>query len=300
VSWDALRTPDDRFSGLDGFAFEPHHHEIDGLRLHYLDEGDGPPVVLFHGEPTWSYLYRKMIPPLVEAGYRVIAPDYPGFGKSDKPTDPDFYTYDRHVEHMAKLIEALDLHDATAVVQDWGGPIGLRLAVEHPDRFSRLVILNTGLFSGQAPPSEGFLQWRLFVERNPDLPIGLIMARSAVTDWSESVFAAYEAPFPDEQYKVGAYRFPLIVPLDTESPGATEMTAVREALASWDRPAAVIFSTEDPIFSPAVGERFVKRIPGADELILVEGAGHFLQEDRGEEVAAHIVAFLETSSQVAK
>jgi haloalkane dehalogenase len=162
-----------------------------------------------------------------------------------------------------------------------------------------LVILNTALFSGRASMSEGFMQWRSFVERNPDLPVGFIMARSAVTDWPESVFAAYEAPFPSEQYKIGAYRFPLIVPLDTESAGAKEMSAVREALASWDRPAAVIFSTEDPVFSPAVGERFVERIPGAEELVLVEGAGHFLQEDQGEAVAEHIVAFLGSSSSVA-
>ncbi len=300
MSWEALRTPDERFADLDGYPFDPKYHEIDGLRIHYLDEGEGDPVVLFHGEPTWSYLYRKMIPVLTEAGYRVIAPDYPGFGKSDKPTDPDFYTYDRHVSFMAKLVDALDLHDATSVGQDWGGPIGIRLAVEDPDRFTRLVILNTGLFSGHVPMSEGFMAWRSFAERTPDLPVGFIMSRAAVTDWPESVLAGYEAPFPDQQYKVGAHRFPLIVPLDTESTGAAEMSVVRDALAEWDRPAAVIFSTEDPVFLPAVGERFVKRIPGAAELVLIEGAGHFLQEDRGEEVAEHIVKFLETSSEVAR
>ena len=296
--WDALRTPDERFADLDDFPFEPHYEEIDGLRIHYLDEGSGPPVLLFHGEPTWSYLYRKMIGPFVDGGYRVVAPDYPGFGKSDKPTDPDFYTYDRHVEFMTELIERLDLREATAVVQDWGGPIGLRIAVEHPDRFSRLAILNTGLFTGRAPMSEGFMAWRSFVERNPDLPIGFVMGRAAVTDWKEPVLAAYEAPFPDQDYKMGAYRFPLIVPLDTETVGAAEVSAVREALKDWDRPAVVIFSTEDQVFQPAVGERFAKLIPGADELILIEGAGHYLQEDRGEEVAAQIVAFLERSSAV--
>ena len=292
---EALRTPEDRFTELDGYDFQPNYTEIEGLRIHYLDEGSGRPVVLFHGEPTWSYLYRKMIGPIVEAGYRVIAPDYPGFGRSDKPTDIDFYTYDRHVDFMARLIEELDLTEATAVVQDWGGPIGLRLATEHPDRFARIVILNTGLFSGRAAMSEGFMAWRSFVERTPDLPVGFIMSRAAVTDWPESVFAAYEAPFPDQQYKVGAHQFPLIVPLDTETKGAAEMAAVKKALASWKRPAAVIFSTEDPVFPPRVGERLVELIPGAEDLVLVEGAGHYLQEDMGEKVAGHIVDFLRRS-----
>ena len=295
MSWDALRTPEERFADLDGYDFAPNYMEIDGLRIHYLDEGEGDPVVLFHGEPTWSYLYRKMIPVFVAAGYRVIAPDYAGFGKSDKPTEPDFYTYDRHVNLMAELLEALDVRHATAVVHDWGGPIGLRIAVEHPDRFDRLAILNTGLFSGHVPMGEGFMNWRNFVEANPDLPVGFIMSRSAVAEWPESVFAGYEAPFPDERHKIGAYRFPLIVPLDTESTGAAEMSAVRDAIGEWDRPALVIFSTDDPVFLPELGQRFVKRIPGADELVLVEGAGHFLQEDRGEQVATHIVEFLESS-----
>jgi haloalkane dehalogenase len=293
VSWEALRTPEERFADLPAFDYQAHYTEVEGVRLHYLDEGDGPPVVLFHGEPTWCFLYRKLIGPLARAGYRVVAPDYPGFGKSDKPTSPDFYTYDRMVAFMAALVEELDLREATAVVQDWGGPIGLRIAVEQPERFSRLVILNTGLFSGQRPPSEAFMRWRGFVEKNPDLPVGFIMARSAVTDWPESVMAGYEAPFPDETYKMGAHRLPLIVPLDADSPGAAEMTAVRDALSSWEGPAAVIFSTEDSVFPPAVGERFAGRIPGADELILIEGAGHFLQEDKGEELAGHIVAFLD-------
>ncbi len=296
MTWDALRTPEERFTALDGYPYAPHYTEIEGLRIHFLDEGEGPPVVLFHGEPTWSYLYRKLIGPIVEAGYRVIAPDYPGFGKSDKPTDPDFYSYDRHVDFMDRLIEVLDLTQATAVVHDWGGPIGLRLATEHPDRFARIVILNTALFSGRAPVSEGFMAWRSFVERTPDLPVGFIMSRTAVTDWPESVFAGYEAPFPDQEYKIGAHQFPLIVPLDSETKGAAEMAAVKDALALWDRPAAVIFSTEDPVFPPRVGERFADRIPGAEDVVLVDGAGHFLQEDQGEAVAGHIVDFLQRNA----
>jgi haloalkane dehalogenase len=288
---EALRTPDTRFEGLPGYPFTPRYVEIDGLRVHRVDEGEGPPVVLFHGEPTWSFLYRKMIPPLVAAGYRCIAPDYPGFGRSDKPTDPDFYTYDRHVAIMRALLEELDLRGATAVVQDWGGPVGLRCAVEMQDRFDRIVVMNTGLFTGQVP-SEGFMKWRRFMEKNPDLPIGFVMARSAVTQWPPEAIAGYEAPFPDVAYKVGAHRFPLIVPLTAESPGAVAMQAVARALREWTRPALVLFATDDPIFSPAVGEAMAKLIPGAGELQLVEQAGHFLQEDQGEAVAAHIAAFL--------
>lgn len=288
---EVLRTPDERFDGLPGYPFPPRYLEIDGLRIHRVDEGDGSPIVLFHGEPTWSFLYRKMIPPLVAAGHRCIAPDYPGFGRSDKPTDPDFYTYDRHVAIMRSLLEELDVRGATAVVQDWGGPIGLRCAVEMPDRFDRLVIMNTGLFTGR-PPSEGFMKWRRFVERTPDLPIGFVMARSAVTAWPEDVLAAYEAPYPDSSYKTGAHMFPLIVPIDEDGPGVAAMQSVVRALREWTRPALVCFATDDPIFTPATGERFVSMIPGAGPLELVENAGHFLQEDQGERVAAHIAAFL--------
>ena len=287
----ALRTPDDRFEGLPGYPFTPRYVEIDALRIHRVDEGTGRPVVLFHGEPTWSFLYRKMIPPLVAAGYRCIAPDYPGFGRSDKPTDPDFYTYDRHVGIMRSLIEELDLRGATAVVQDWGGPIGLRCAVEMPERFDRIVVMNTGLFTNHTP-SEGFMKWRRFAEKNPDLPVGFVMARSGVTEWPADVIAGYEAPFPDAAYKVGAHRFPLIVPLDAASPGADAMRRVVGSLRDWIRPALVLFSTEDPIFSPALGEAMARLIPGAGDLQLVERAGHFLQEDQGETVAAHVAAFL--------
>lgn len=292
----AVRTPDHRFADLPGYPFEPSWFEWEGLRIHYVDEGSGTPVVLFHGEPTWSYLYRKVIPVLVDRGYRAIAPDYPGFGKSDKPTDPDWYTYDNHVRAMAALLEALDVRDATAVVQDWGGPIGLRLATELTDRFTRLSIMNTGVFSG-SPPSEAFIAWRSFVERTPDLPVAFVMSRSMVTTWPEAVLAAYEAPFPDERHKVGAHRFPLIVPLDQDHRGAAEMLAVRQALGEWAGPAQVLFSTADPIFHPGVGKRFVEMIPGASELELIDDAGHFLQEDQGELVGTRIADFLDRSAQ---
>lgn len=290
MTTESARTPDDRFDGL--LSYPPRYLDWGGLRLHYLDEGTGPPVVLFHGEPTWAYLYRKVAAALIAAGYRVVVPDLPGFGRSDKPVDPDFYTYDRHVAAMAAVVEHLDLEGATAVVQDWGGPIGLRLAVEHPDRFGRLSILNTGLFTGRGRMSDGFLAWRAFVEKVDDLPVGSIMRRSMIRPWDDEVLAAYEAPFPGPEYKVGAHRFPLIVPMTPDDPGASEMTEVLERLGSWDRPAQVLFSSADPIFTTSVGEGLAAHIPGAGALETIDEAGHFLQEDAGEEVGAAITAFL--------
>ena len=287
---EARRTPDERFASLPNFPFAPHYLEWRGLRLHYLDEGDGPPVVLFHGEPTWCFLYRAVAVPLLAAGYRVIAPDYPGFGRSDKPVDPAFYTYDNHTAAMGAIVEHLSLEGATAVVQDWGGPIGLRLAVSPPGRFTRLCVLNTSLFTG--PPSEGFLRWKAFATRGDDIPIGLVMRRSMVVAWSDEVIAGYEAPFPEAAFKVGVQRFPAIVPTSPTDPGAAEMREVQTALASWDRPALVLFSTADPIFSVEVERRFAAAIPGAGPLETIDGAGHFLQEDRGDEVGARIAAFL--------
>ena len=291
MSYETLRTPESRFTGLAGYPFGANYADISGLRLHYVDEGTGRVVVLFHGEPTWSYLYRKIIPVIAGAGYRVIAPDYPGFGKSDKPTDPGFYTYDTHVAIMAELLGSLDISSATAVVQDWGGPIGLRLAVEHSEWFDRLVVMNTALFTGGGV-SEGFLAWRNFVAKNPDLPVRFVMQRSAVTDWPDQVLDAYKAPFPDAAHKVGAYRFPLIVPIAPGEVGAAEMRDVAARLAGWDHPVLVLFSTEDPVFSVRDGERWAKRLIGAGPLELVENAGHFLQEDQGEVTAERIVAFL--------
>lgn len=287
---EAVRTPDERFATLPGFSFAPHYLEWDGLRLHYLDEGRGAPVVLFHGEPTWCFLYRKVAVPLLAAGYRVIAPDYPGFGRSDKPVDPAFYTYDNHTAAVAAVVEHLGLEGATAVVQDWGGPIGLRLAITLPGRFRRLCVLNTSLFTGA--PSEGFLRWRAFAARHEDLPVGAVMRRSLVVAPSEEVIAGYEAPFPDAAHKVGVRRFPTIVPTTPTDPGAAEMRRVETALASWQDPALVLFSTADPVFPVEVGRRFAAAIPGAGPLETIDGAAHFLQEDRGEEVGAAIVAFL--------
>ncbi|MFY9614164.1 MAG: haloalkane dehalogenase [Candidatus Dormiibacterota bacterium] len=292
---ETYRTPDERFEGLPGFDFEPHYIEQDGVRMHYLDEGSGDPIVLFHGEPTWSYLYRKMIPPLVAAGHRCVAPDYFGFGRSDKPQQQSWYTYDRHVASMKRLVEELDLRNATAVVQDWGGPIGLRVATEMDDRFARLVILNTGLWRGQNRMSEAWWVFHDFVERvKPDLPIGLLVSRVCAIEPAPEVVAAYEAPFPEPDSKWGAVAFPMLVPTSPESPGATEEIELNRRLEEWKKPALVAFSDSDPMFTTRTGERFVERIPGAGPLVVIEGAAHFLQEDKGEEIAGHIVEFLKT------
>jgi haloalkane dehalogenase len=287
---DVFRTPDERFENLPGFDFEPRYADVDGLRMSYLDEGSGDPVVCFHGEPTWSYLYRKMIGPLVGAGHRVVVPEYAGFGRSDKPTDRDWYTYDRHVEYVTNLLEPLDLTNATVVVQDWGGPIGLRWAVENDDRVGRLVILNTGLFAGQV--NEAFMAWRNFAERNPDLPVGFIINSATKTEVPQEVIDAYEAPWPNAESKAGVAQFPLLVPISEDATGVAEMNAARDALSRWEKPALVCFSDSDPIFPPKAGQRFVDQIPGAQELRVIEGAAHFLQEDKGEEIAGHINEFL--------
>jgi haloalkane dehalogenase len=296
---DVFRTCDERFDDLDGYSFEPSYldltGDLDGLRLHFVDAGGGEPILLLHGEPTWAYLYRKMIPSLSNAG-RVLAPDYIGFGRSDKVTEIGWYSYDRHVDSIVQLVEALDLSGTTLVVQDWGGPIGLRCAVENPDRFARLVILNTGIFRpGPNWPSEGFLQWRNFAERNPDLPIGFVLQGATTTELSDSTIAAYEAPFPTPASKAGAAAFPLIVPLSEEDPGAKEMADVSEALARWEKPALVAFSDSDPVFPLRAGEKMAERIPGAGPLVHIEGASHFLQEDKGEVIAGEVLSFLEKS-----
>ncbi len=285
---DIFRTPDERFAALPGYAFDPHYAEVGGLRMHYVDEGSGPPVVCFHGEPSWAYLYRRMLPPLQAGGHRVICPDLVGFGRSDKPTDRGWYSYDRHLEQVGGVLERLDLQDATVVVQDWGGPIGLRWAVENPDRVAGLVVMNTGLFSGRV--SKGFLAWRDFAERNPDLPVGFVIQGGTATELADDVVAAYEAPFPTAESKAGAAQFPLLVPTEPDAEGAAAMRTVAQELREWDKPALVAFSDSDPVFPfPKSGEQFTELIPTADEQVKIEGAAHFLQEDRGEQIAAEIL-----------
>src|SRR3954447_4247476 len=290
---DLFRTPDERFADLPGYDFEPRYADVDGLRMHYVDEGNGTPVVCFHGEPTWAYLYRKVARPLIDAGHRVVAVDMPGFGRSDKPTDRGWYSYEAHVEHVSRVLAGLDLRDATVVVQDWGGPVGLHWAVENAERVARLAILNTGLFTGRV--SKGFMAWRNFAERNPDLPIGFVVDSATTRDLDDRVKAAYEAPFPTPESKAGAAQFPLLVPIDEGQPGASEMRAVMDELSRWEKPALVAFSDNDPVFPyPRGGQVFVDLIPGAREQVRIEGAAHFLQEDRGEAVAEAILGLLTT------
>jgi haloalkane dehalogenase len=285
------RTPEERFEGLPDFAFEPRYREIDGLRLAYLDEGEGPPVVFFHGEPTWSFLWRKVIPPVRDAGYRCIAPDYAGFGRSDKPLDLGFYTYDRHVGLMAALLEDLDVRGATAAVHDWGGPIGLRLAVEHPDRFARIAIMETGPFTGHQRMSEAWLAFRQFVRDTEDVPIGGLVRGGCKRDPGDAVIAAYDAPYIDAASKAGARAFPLILPTEPDAPGAAAGKRVADALREDERPALVLWAEDDPILPFSVGERVSSQLnlpaphPIAD-------ASHFLQEDAGEEVGRVLADWL--------
>ena len=288
---DVHRTPDERFEGLPDYDFAPKYVEQDGLRMHYVDEGAGAPVLLLHGEPTWAFLYRKMIPRLTGVA-RVVAPDYFGFGRSDKPTRIEHYSYDFHYASIECLAAELDLRDATVVVQDWGGPIGLRLAVEQPDRIGRIVILNTGIGAGRAPSPE-WLRFREFMRRvGPDLVPGQLIRISCVTDPGDAVIEAYNAPFPTPESKAGVLAFPELVPTEIDHPNAAKMLEVRAALERWDRPALVLFSDSDPIFSTAAAERLAARIPGAGPAEIVVGAGHFLQEEKGEEIADRIVRFL--------
>lgn len=287
---DVYRTPDERFAGLPEFPYEPHYLEQDGLRLHYLDEGAGDPVLLLHGEPTWSFLYRKVIPELAGRA-RCLAPDYFGFGRSDKPTDPGWYSYDAHARSVVRFVEELDLRGLTVVVQDWGGPIGFRVCVEQPERVARLVVLNTGI--GARAPSEEWLRFQAFMRRvDTDIVVGELVRLSLVQPVADEVIAAYDAPFPVPESRVGVVRFPELVATSSDHPSAAAMLDVRERLRRFDRPALVLFSDSDPIFSRRAAERMAALLPDAELADPVEGAGHFLQEDRGTEVGRRIAAWL--------
>ena len=288
---ETYRTPDELFDGLPGYDFAPHYLEQDGLRMHYVDEGAGNPVLFLHGEPTWTCLYRKMIAPIADVA-RAVAPDYFGFGRSDKPTRIEDYSYDFHYRSIERFVDELDLRETTLVVQDWGGPIGLRLAAERPDRVSQLVILNTGIGAGRAP-SEEWLRFREFIRRvGTDLVPGQLIRISCVSELPEDVVEAYNAPFPVPESKAGILAFPELVPTEIDHPSAAKMLEVRSALEAWERPALVLFSDSDPIFSTVAAERMASRIPGAGPAEIVADAGHFLQEEKGEEIAERIVRFL--------
>ena len=295
---EVLRTPDERFVDLPDYPFAPNYVDISdqdaenpggSLRVHYLDEGpaDGPVVLAMHGEPSWSYLYRKMIPLLVAGGARVIAPDLVGFGKSDKPTEKSDYTYARHVAWMQEaIIDHLDLHDATFFGQDWGGLVGLRLVAENHDRFARVVIGNTGLPTGEQAPTDAFLAWQKFSQTTEVFDIGFLLNSATITDLSDAEVAAYDAPFPDESYKEGARIFPSLVPTSPDDPAAEANRAAWNVFMAWDKPLICCFSDRDPV--TAGGDKpFVKLVPGADGQphVTIENAHHFFQEDAAAQLA---------------
>jgi haloalkane dehalogenase len=294
-----LRTPDDRFADLADYPFEPHYLTVtdaDGtdLRIHYLDEGprDAAPVLLIHGEPSWSYLYRKFVPYLVARGHRVVAPDLIGFGRSDKPADRADYTYERHVAWMSDWLCALDLTGITLFCQDWGGLIGLRLVAAFPDRFARLVVSNTGLPVGTGS-SAGFDAWLAFSQNIPLFPVGAIVNGGTTRELDPAEIAAYDAPFPDESYKQGARQFPALVPITPDHPSVAENRRAWDVLDAFDRPVLTAFGDKDAVTKG--GERtFIDRIPGARGQAhrIIEGGGHFIQEDAPEELSALIDAFI--------
>ncbi len=293
---DILRTPDSRFDNLEGYSFAPHYRDVaapgaPSLRMHHIDEGprDGSPVLLLHGEPTWSYLYRTMIPPLIAAGHRVLAPDLIGFGRSDKPTRIEDYTYQRHVDWLAAWITGLDLRDITVVVQDWGSLIGLRIAAEHPDRFSKLFIANGYLPTAESPTPAAFSIWRGFAKYSPVLPVGRIVDFGTVRRLSPAVRAGYDAPYPDRRYKAGARAFPLLVPTSPDNPAIPANRRAWEVLGRWDKPVLCVFGSRDPILGRA-DRALIRHIPGAAGQPHARiNAGHFIQEDAGPELARRLL-----------
>ena len=297
---DYLRTDDRYFEDLPTYDFAPNYVAVDDtegaqLRMHYVDVGSrGQQVVLcLHGEPTWCFLYRKMIKVFVEAGFRVVAPDLIGFGRSDKPTRRTDYTYQRHVDWVRSLVLQLGLNNLTLFCQDWGGLIGLRIVAEHEDRFSRVVTANTGLPTGRTAPSEEFLSWRKLSQEMPILPIGSLVDQACVARLSDDVIAAYDAPFPEESYKAGARQFPMLVPASPDDPASEPNRRAWQALGAFERPWLTVFSDKDPITRKGE-EIFQKRIKGAlgQPHVIIKDAGHFLQEDKGPEVAKIVVDFM--------
>jgi len=296
---DILRTPEERFADLPDYPFDPRYADIgDGLRMHYVDEGPpaAPVVLMLHGEPSWSFLYRHMIPPIAAAGFRAVAPDLVGFGKSDKPAAQSDYTYDGHLAWLWSFVEGLELNDITLVCQDWGGLLGLRLVAEHPDRFARVIAANTFLPTGREPLGDAFAAWRTFATTSPAFDIGTVVSKGCATELSPAVIASYDAPFPDESYKAGARVFPALVPDDPGKPDALANQKAWASLSRFDRPFLTAFSDKDPITRGA--DKFLRAaIAGAKDQphTTIEGGGHFLQEDRGPELAEVVIDFVRAS-----
>ncbi len=297
---DFVRTPDDRFASLPDYPFAPNYVDVpagDGtsLRTHYVDEGlrTARPIVCLHGEPTWSFLYRNMIPHFVAAGYRAIAPDLIGFGRSDKPTGRADYTFARHVAWLTAVIDALELRDAVLVMQDWGGLLGLRLYVERAERFAAAVVANTFLPTGDEPPSDAFARWRDASQAMPAFSAARVIAATCTPKPSAAVIAAYDAPFPDQTFVAAAREFPMLVPTRPDDPASDANRAAWRALERSEKPMLCAFSDGDPITRGA--ERaFMKRVPGTRGIAhaTIAGASHFLQEDRPDDLARAILAFL--------
>ena len=287
----SFRTPDERFERLPGFAFEPRYLNVDGLRMAYVDVGEGPPVVMVHGEPTWSFIWRNVIPPIRDAGHRCIAPDHIGFGRSDKPTDPGWHSLDRHVEAVSSLLETLDLTDVTLVVHDWGGPIGFTVAVAHPHRVARIVMLDTAIDPRETWASDNWVRFREFVETTEDFPVGEIMRFTCVHDPGDEVIAAYEAPFPTLESKVALTALPMNVPGADDAVAIAAAEDLYEALRHDPRPMLALWGGADLILPLASGERLVSKIGRQIDHVIPE-AGHGLQEDQGPLVGRLIADWL--------
>ncbi|MCB0857516.1 MAG: alpha/beta fold hydrolase [Solirubrobacterales bacterium] len=289
-----MRTPEERFDSIPDYPWESVYREWEGMRLAHIDEGAGEPVLLLHGEPTWGFLWRKVMGPLLDAGYRCIVPDLPGFGRSDKPADDEWYTYDRHTDAVVSLIEELDLNGLTLVCHDWGGPIGLRTAsIEVPERFSRLVAMDTGLFTGYQKMTDNWNHFRDFIASHRDVRVDMPIQGGCATEVPEDVMEAYLAPFPDADYKAGVRTFPPMIPVTPEDPGAAAGQAAAAYLIEDERPSLLLWADNDPALPlDPVGKAVQMLFPQAEPLTVIENAGHFLQEDAGEQIGAIITEWL--------
>lgn len=281
-----LRTDDGRFENLEGYPFAPHYTDIEGMRMHHVDEGTGDPILMLHGEPSWSYLYRRMIPMFADAGYRAIAPDIIGFGKSDKPADTAFYTYERHVSWMSQWLETIGLSNITLICQDWGSLIGLRLVAAMPEKFARVVVSNGALPTGEHKVNPAFQSWIEYSQSVPELRVGRIIQGGTVTELSDAVVSAYDAPYPTEEYKAGARIFPALVPITPDAPSASENRTAWKSLMRFEKPFLTAFSDQDKILAGADRpmQRLILGAKGQPHTI-IENASHFVQEDNGEALA---------------